>query len=63
VGKSHDFHVTCALGISLEENVENIRASIAHIVSLGREALFDAEHFFDGYEANSTCAGVCKGRV
>ncbi|PRY85214.1 citramalate synthase [Donghicola tyrosinivorans] len=59
VGKSHDFHVTCALGISLEENVENIRASIAHIVSLGREALFDAEHFFDGYDANPAYALEC----
>ena len=31
VGKSHDYHVTTALGISLPENVENIRASVAHI--------------------------------
>ena len=52
VGKTHDFHVTEALGISLEENLENIRASIAHLVAAGREALFDAEHFFDGYKAN-----------
>ena len=52
VGKTHDFHVTEALGISLEENIENIRASIAHLVAEGREALFDAEHFFDGYKAN-----------
>jgi 2-isopropylmalate synthase len=52
VGKAHDFHVTEALGISLEENLENIRASIAHLVAAGREALFDAEHFFDGYKAN-----------
>ncbi|NVO22970.1 citramalate synthase [Donghicola sp. C2-DW-16] len=52
VGKTHDFHVTCALGITLEENIENIRASVAHIVAQGREALFDAEHFFDGYRAN-----------
>lgn len=52
VGKSHDFHVTEALGITLEENVENIRASIKHLVAQGREALFDAEHFFDGYKAN-----------
>ncbi|MEE3070912.1 MAG: citramalate synthase [Pseudomonadota bacterium] len=59
VGKSHDFHVTCALGISLEENVENIRASIAHILSLGREALFDAEHFFDGFDANPDYALEC----
>jgi len=52
VGKTHDFHVTDALGISLEDNLDNIRASIAHIVAQGREALFDAEHFFDGYMAN-----------
>jgi len=52
VGKTHDFHVTTALGISLNENTENIRASIAHVVAEGREALFDAEHFFDGWTAN-----------
>ena len=52
VGKSHDYHVEAALGITLAENTENIRASIAHIVAQGREALFDAEHFFDGYKSN-----------
>ena len=52
VGKTHDFHVTTALGITLEENLENIAASIKHLVAEGREALFDAEHFFDGYKAN-----------
>ncbi|EDM71336.1 2-isopropylmalate synthase/homocitrate synthase [Roseobacter sp. AzwK-3b] len=52
VGKTHDFHVTTALGISLNENTENIRASIAHVVAEGRKALFDAEHFFDGWTAN-----------
>ena len=52
VGKTHDFHVTTALGITLEENLDNIRESIAHIVAQGREALFDAEHFFDGWKAN-----------
>lgn len=56
VGKSHDFHVTAALGITLAENTENIAASFAHIVGLGREALFDAEHFFDGYKANRAYA-------
>ena len=56
VGKAHDFHVTRALGITLEENVENIRASFAHLAGLGREALFDAEHFFDGYKANPAYA-------
>ena len=52
VGKTHDFHVTTALGVSLAENLSNISASVAHLVALGREALFDAEHFFDGYKAN-----------
>jgi 2-isopropylmalate synthase len=59
VGKTHDFHVTTALGITLDENVETISASIAHCVSQGREALFDAEHFFDGYKANPTYAITC----
>ena len=56
VGKTHDFHVTKALGISLEENLNNISDSVRHIVSKGREALFDCEHFFDGYRENPTYA-------
>ena len=52
VGKTHDFHVSAALGITLEENTDNIARSIKHLVAQGREALFDAEHFFDGYRAN-----------
>lgn len=59
VGKTHDFHVTTALGISLDENLANIGQSIAHICALGREALFDAEHFFDGYRANPLYAVAC----
>lgn len=59
VGKSYDFHVTEALGITLDENVENIAASFDHIVSQGREALYDAEHFFDGYKANPAYALRC----
>jgi len=52
VGKTHDFHVETALGISLAANIENIARSVEHVVAQGREALFDAEHFFDGYKAN-----------
>ncbi len=59
VGKSHDFHVTKALGITLEENLENLAASFAHITAIGREGLFDAEHFFDGYKANPDYALQC----
>ena len=64
VGKSHDYHVTHALGVSLEENLENICASVAHIVSQGREALFDAEHFFDGYRDNPEYAlAACRAAL
>ncbi|WP_170325030.1 citramalate synthase [Ruegeria arenilitoris] len=64
VGKSHDYHVTHALGITLEENVENVRASVAHIVAQGREALFDAEHFFDGYKDNpGYSVEVCRAAL
>ena len=59
VGKTHDFHVTTALGISLEENLENISRSVAHLVAEGREALFDAEHFFDGWKADRDYALKC----
>lgn len=59
VGKTHDFHVMTALGITLDENIESIGASVAHCVARGREALFDAEHFFDGYRANPAYALRC----
>ncbi|HUF55946.1 MAG TPA: citramalate synthase, partial [Thermohalobaculum sp.] len=59
VGKAHDFHVETALGITLDENLENIRASVRHLTDLGREAIFDAEHFFDGYKANPDYALAC----
>jgi 2-isopropylmalate synthase len=59
VGKTHDFHVTTALGVTLEENLEAIASSIRHLVARGREALFDAEHFFDGYRANPAYALAC----
>lgn len=59
VGKSHEFHVKTALNIPLEENVDNLASSFKHIVSEGREALFDAEHFFDGYKSNPTYTLEC----
>ena len=64
VGKSHDYHVIHALGIDLKENTENVFASVAHIVANGREALFDAEHFFDGYKDNPGYAvEVCRAAL
>ena len=52
VGKSWDFHVDVALGISNEENLENISESAKHFIKEKKEFMFDAEHFFDGYKAN-----------
>ncbi|MEL6281766.1 MAG: citramalate synthase [Pseudomonadota bacterium] len=59
VGKTHDFHVREALGAELDENVAAIHESLTHVAGQGREALFDAEHFFDGYKANPSYALEC----
>ncbi len=59
VGKSYDFHVRTALEISLEENLDVIHSSFKHVVAKGREAVFNAEHFFDGYRANPGYALSC----
>ncbi|MFN7595313.1 MAG: alpha-isopropylmalate synthase regulatory domain-containing protein, partial [Cereibacter sp.] len=55
----HDFHVTTALGVTLDENLAAIRTSFAHLRTKGREAILDAEHFFDGYRANPAYALAC----
>ncbi len=51
-GKTWDFHVKRALGISLEENLVLIADTVRFLKSHGREVVYDAEHFFDGYHAN-----------
>jgi 2-isopropylmalate synthase len=56
VGKTHDFHVTEVLRVSLEENLAMIRETIAFLRSVGRDVIYDAEHFFDGWKANSAYA-------
>lgn len=52
VGKSWDFHVTEVLHTTLDENLNMIDESINFLKSMGREVIFDAEHFFDGYKRN-----------
>ena len=59
VGKSWDFHVDIALGITKEENLENISESTKHFIKANKEFMFDAEHFFDGYKANPNYAMSC----
>ncbi|HIE50118.1 MAG TPA: citramalate synthase, partial [Armatimonadetes bacterium] len=50
-GKSWDLHVTEVLGTSREENLRMIEDSVAYLKGHGREVIYDAEHFFDGYRA------------
>lgn len=59
VGKTWDFHVDVALGIPRDENLELIRDSVAAARAAKGEALFDAEHFFDGYKRNPAYAASC----
>jgi 2-isopropylmalate synthase len=56
VGKSSAFQVKVALEIPLEDNLDNIARSMEAIVARGREPLFDAEHFFDGYKQDAAYA-------
>jgi 2-isopropylmalate synthase len=50
VGKSWRFHVEEILGVTVEENLRMIRETVAYLKACGREVIFDAEHFFDGYK-------------
>src|SRR5271165_5318064 len=51
-GKSWELHTTRALGVTEEENLKLISETVGFIHSHGREVVYDAEHFFDGFIAN-----------
>src|SRR5215831_4677404 len=51
-GKSWDLHVHHALGVSEEENLKMIAETVRYLKAQGKEVVYDAEHFFDGYNAN-----------
>ncbi|WP_432667652.1 citramalate synthase [Wukongibacter baidiensis] len=51
-GKSWDFHVTDIIKTSLDENLNMIYDTILYLKENGKEVIFDAEHFFDGYKSN-----------
>lgn len=55
-GKSWDLHVHQVLNTTLEENLRMIADSVRYLKALGREVIYDAEHFFDGYQANPVYA-------
>ena len=52
VGKTWLLHVTEILRTTAEENLAMIEDSVRYLVSQGREVIYDAEHFFDGYLDN-----------
>lgn len=55
-GKSWTLHVTEALGTTLDENLDMIERSVRFLRENGRTVIYDAEHFFDGYAADSAYA-------
>ena len=55
-GKSWDFHVTEIIRTTLEENLAMIRDTLAFFKGQGKEVIYDAEHFFDGYKHNADYA-------
>jgi 2-isopropylmalate synthase len=59
VGKSSTLHVEKVVRVSREENLAMIGDSIAFLIAHGKRVLFDAEHFFDGYELDRAYALEC----
>src|SRR5467141_1717880 len=59
VGKSSVLHVEKVLRASREENLAMIGDSVSFLVDAGKRVLFDAEHFFDGFELDAGYALAC----
>lgn len=55
-GKSWELQVTEILRTTVQENQAMIRETVAHLVKHGREVIYDAEHFFDGYKDSASHA-------
>lgn len=55
-GKSWDYQVTDILRTTLDENLNMVADTIAYLKQQGKEVVFDAEHFYDGYKANAEYA-------
>lgn len=55
-GKSWDLHVKEILRTDLETNLALVFDTVEFFKKRGKELIFDAEHFFDGYKANAQCA-------
>ena len=55
-GKSWDLHTTRVLGVSEDENLVLISETVERLKAHGKEVIYDAEHFFDGYRSNPAFA-------
>jgi 2-isopropylmalate synthase len=55
-GKSWNLHIQEILCVSKEENLSLVYDTVNYLKSKGKEVVFDAEHFFDGYKADPACA-------
>lgn len=61
-GKAWDFQVTDILKTTLDENIRMIAETVRYFKNMGKEVVYDAEHFFDGYAANPEYA-MCTLRA
>jgi 2-isopropylmalate synthase len=52
-GKTWTLHVTEVLRTTLEQNLSMIEDSVGYLVAAGKQVVYDAEHFFDGYRADA----------
>ena len=59
VGKTWDLHLDKVVRVSREENLAMIGDSVRFCVEQGKEVIYDAEHFFDGYAADRDYALRC----
>jgi 2-isopropylmalate synthase len=59
VGKAWDYHVLEALGTTLDEGVAMVADSVAFLKADGRDVMYDAEHFFDGYRDDPEYSVAC----
>ena len=62
-GKSHIRHATDVLKATPEENLEMIYDSVRFLSSQGKQVIFDAEHFFDGYKTDEEYAMSALARA
>ena len=58
-GKGSRFHAEKILGVSAQENLDMIFESVQHLAKQGRRVVFDSEHFFDAFAADSNYALDC----